>query len=70
MLLLVREIFANHALQFDIHIGRLHQWHEIEALGLDQRATAAHLRQQVYSLRPPQRTSRLRAPFASRASRR
>lgn len=70
MLLLVREIFANHALQFDIHIGRLHQWHEIEALGLDQRATAAHLRQQVYSLRPPQRPSRLRAPFASRASRR
>ena len=61
MLLLAREIFANHALQFEIHLGRLHNWQEIETLGGQQQA-AAHLRQQVYQLKPARQTGRLRNP--------
>jgi putative hemolysin len=69
MLLLAREIFANHALQFDIHLGRLHNWQEVEALGGQQQA-AAHLRQQVYQLKPSRQPGRLRQPFTVRARRR
>lgn len=69
MLLLVREIFANHSLQFEIHLGRLHQWQEISALGGNQQA-AAYLRQQVYQLKPSRQPGRLRQPFAVRARRR
>ena len=69
MLLLVREIFANHALQFEIHLGRLHQWQEIAALGGKQQAVT-HLQQQVYRLKPVRQPGRLRQPFAGRPRRR
>lgn len=70
MLLLAREIFANHALQFEIHVGRVHNWNEVKSLGPDQRSQTERLKQHVYQLRPQKQPHRLRLPFAARAGRR
>ena len=39
-------------LQFEIHVGRVHNWNEVKLLGPDQRSQTERLKQHVYQLRP------------------